>query len=208
MSFINGLYIFAENEEHNADVEVSQHPVEKGIPITDTVKTGAEEVSFSGSIVDYTAGNKEYKADTILSQIEAIKKAGTLVTYNGRRAFTSMQITGFSTNVDNSISGGYNYNMTLQKCRIVSNAYTKDGGKQQVEKGENTDVYYTVKKGDCVAALVAEPNAPYKNLKREGAKSGYWGACNWVMEKNPSAFSKKGDFRTLQIGKKLLLGAR
>ena len=215
MAFLNGLYIFVEDEQFSEDMEISSHSVEQGVPITDTVKRGKANVSLSGAIVDYYVGEKEQKAGTTLKQIEAIKNAGTLITYNGRRGMSSMQISSFSTGHNNDITGGATFNMTLEECRIVSNAYVapknnsvKDGGQQQVDKGENSEVWYTVKKGDCVAALVAEPKAPYKNLKREGAKSGYWGACNWVMAKNQSAFSRKGDFRTLQIGKKILLGTR
>lgn len=215
MAFLNGLYIFVDDEQFSEDMELSTHAVEQGVPVTDTVKKGKATVSLSGSIVDYYVGKKLQKAGTILAQVEAIKNAGTLITYNGRRKMSSMQISGFSTGHNNEITGGATFSMTLEECRIVSNAYVapqnnsvKDGGNQQVDKGENENVYYTVKKGDCVAALVAEPKAPYKNLKREGAKSGYWGACNWVMAKNPNAFSRKNDFRTLQIGKKILLGAR
>ena len=215
MAFINGWYIFAEDDDTTEDMESSSHSVEKGIPITDTVKQNPTEKSISGVIVDYSVGNKKYTAKQVRDQLRAFKNAGTLVTYdNGDGLESSLQILGFSTSRSSKVAGGYSYSMTLKQCRIAVNSYVaatsskKDGGKQQVSKGENTNVYYTVKKGDCVAALVAEPKAPYKNLKREGAKSGYWGACNWVMEKNPSAFSRKGDFRTLQIGKKILLGAR
>ena len=217
MSYLNGIYIFCDKESYSGDMEVSEHPVENGTNITDTVKKNPEELSISGAIVDYDVNGEINKAATILSKIEALKNAGALIKYSGRRALNDMQIKGFSTDHDNKIAGGATFSMTLHKCRIVSNAYVppkasdstvKDGGQQQTDKGDNTDVYYTVKKGDCVAALVAEPKAPYKNLKRAGAKSGYWGACNWVMEKNPKAFSRAGDFRTLQIGAKLLLGAR
>ena len=128
-----------------------------------------------------------------------------------------MQIVSFNSGHPNTVNGGAEFDMELQERRFAKNAYVapkinessvKNGGQKQVDKGENTEVWYTVKKGDCVAALVAEPNAPYKNLKREGAKSGYWGACNWVMDKNPKAFSRAKDFKTLQIGKRILLGTR
>lgn len=215
MSFINDIYIFVEDEEYTSDMNTSTHPVEQGFDITDTVKQNPPELSLSGAIIDYSAGNKDYKAADVLSRVEALKNAGSLVKYNGRRAMDNMQITSFTTGHNHEIWGGATFSMVLKSCRIVQNAYVapkespaKDGGNKQTDKGENEEVWYTVKKGDCVAALVAEPKAPYKNLKREGAKSGYWGACNWVMDKNPKAFSRKGDFRTLQIGKKILLGTR
>ena len=211
MAFIDDIYIFVESESVTDDVEVSSHSVEKGLPFVDTVKRTPLEISLSGEFVDYEIGDTKHTAANILSKIRAKKNTGTPITYNGRNLEKDMQIKSFSTDHNNQIAGGCAFSMTLQKCRIVTNAYVDtaaDGGNQQVSEGDNENVYYTVKKGDCVAALVAEPKAPYKNLKREGAKSGYWGACNWVMEKNPKAFSRKGDFRTLQIGKKILLGAR
>jgi hypothetical protein len=168
-------------------------------------------MSLSGLIVDYLIGLERIKANDVISHIENLKNAGALVKYSGRCLCSNMQIVSFSTSHPNTVAGGAEFSMTLKECRIVKNAYVEpenNGGTKQVEKGDNEEVWYTVKKGDCVAALVAEPKAPYKNLKREGAKSGYWGACNWVMEKNQSAFSRKNDFRTLQIGKKILLGTR
>lgn len=240
MALINDIYVHVSDEDISRDVDVSTHPVESGIEITDTVKRKAKVLSISGLIVSYPTGRKLVKhiskdsgtglegavmtnedeyisPETVISRLENLKNTGGLVRYIGRNWCDKMQITSFETSHPNTVWGGAEFTMTLQECRIAVNAYVapkvdessvKNGGQQQVEKGDGKEVWYTVKKGDCVAALVAEPKAPYKNLKREGAKSGYWGACNWVMDKNPKAFSRKGDFRTLQIGKKILLGVK
>lgn len=218
MAYLNGYYIFVETEDLDRQVDTSTHSVEQGVDITDTVKRKPLQLSLSGSIVEYEKSKKQVKAATIIKEFEQMMNTGKLITFNGRNYCANMQIQSFPTTHTNNNTGGADFTMSLQECRIVKNAYVPpiihlgtysfNGGKQQVEKGENEEVWHTVKKGDCVAALVAEPNAPYKNLKREGAKSGYWGACNWVMDKNQSAFSRKGDFRTLQIGKKILLGTR
>ena len=102
--------------------------------------------------------------------------------------------------------------MTLKELRVAKPAYTEEkgevnsvasGGTQQVENGENEEVYHTVKKGDCVWNLVTKN---YKTLKPTFPT--VMEKCNWVMSKNPNAFSRKGDFRTLQTGKKLLIGLR
>ncbi|MGI6014368.1 MAG: FimV family protein [Oscillospiraceae bacterium] len=71
-----------------------------------------------------------------------------------------------------------------------------NAGTQQVQQGNGTAVYYTVKQGDTVWGLV---NNSYKDLNT---------TCEWVIENNPDAFSVKGDARTLKIGAKLLLGYR
>lgn len=234
MALINDIYIHVTDESLSEDVETSSHPVESGIEITDTVKRGASQLSLTGKIVEYPTGRmvnpdpttwswdrelvpEIISANTVISRLKKLKNTGGLVRYIGRNWCDKMQIASFETSHPNTVWGGCEFSMTLKECRIAKNAYVapkinessvKDGGQQQVEKGESKEVWYTVKSGDCVAALVAEKDAPYKNLKREGAKSGYWGACNWVMDKNPTAFSRKGDFRTLKDGAKILLGVK
>ncbi len=251
----NTVYVFVKDESLTSDVEISTHPVEQGINITDTVKKKAPILSISGKIVAYTAVEKDkpiivagdsvmkiagftiaggsrasvtlqkkVSPSHVMSALKTMKDRGELITYEGRNFCKNMQIKSFSTSHPNTTNGGADFEMELQECRIALNAYVapklgesnvKNGGNQQVNKGENKEVWYEVKKGDCVWALVVEKkvngkwvDADYKNLKREGAESGGMGACNWVMEKNPTAFSRKGDFRTLQIGKKILLGMR
>ena len=234
MAFITSkdykVYVFVENEDVDRSIETSSHPVENGINIIDTTKHKPITLSISGVLVEYVTTPSEYlisspytiskkkrrtvKASEVLSNLINMQAKGELVSYSGRNICSNMLITSFSTGHPNDVTGGATFDMTLTECRFAQNAYSgrtaeqTDGGNQQVDKGDNEEVWYTVKKGDCVAALVAEPYAPYKNLKREGAASGYWGACNWVMDKNQSAFSRKGDFRTLQIGKRIILGTR
>lgn len=73
-------------------------------------------------------------------------------------------------------------------------AATTNGGTQQVQNGNGTAVYHTVKKGETVWGLV---NNNYKSLGK---------SCDWVISNNPECFSKKDDATTLQIGSKLLMG--
>lgn len=78
---------------------------------------------------------------------------------------------------------------------ISTNVKAKSSsGTQQVSKGSNKAVYHQVKKGECVYNLV---NINYKELGK---------TCQWVIDNNPSAFSRKGDPKTLKIGAKLLMG--
>lgn len=201
------------------DIETTEHvnPPFMGNAVFTTYVNG---LAVQGNSKFTTIINKQVtkKASLTIETLKKWKNTGELLTYEGRNIGSSMQIASFSTDHTNKVWGGATFSMTLKECRIAKSAYVpvkenKSGGTQQVNKGENKEVYYTVKEGDCVAALVAEPNAPYKNLEREGVKksansSTYWRSCNWVMEKNPQAFSRKGDFKTLQIGKKILLGTR
>lgn len=71
---------------------------------------------------------------------------------------------------------------------------TTNSGTQQITNGSGKAVYHTVKKGECVYNLVTKN---YKNLGK---------SCQWVIDNNPSAFSTKGDPKTLKVGAKLLMG--
>lgn len=84
-----------------------------------------------------------------------------------------------------------NIEVTGSKTKAVTSS-----GTQQTTKGTNKAVYHTVKSGETVYGLVT------KNYKELGK------SCQWVIDKNPSAFSKKGDARTLKVNAKLLMGYR
>ena len=286
MAIINGLYVHVVNESVSRGVEATSHPVESGIPITDTVKAKAISLSLGGKIVDY--GDK--KAAEVIAKLKSWHDSGYLIEYKGRNHLSSLQIRSFDTEHPNTNNGGADFSMELVQVRIAKSAYvpkksseteqkaaakkdtskiavgstvifkggpvyvssdakkaaatrgrstckvtlistkswsihqyhliSTDGGKvygwvdgsniegvestgtsgktnagtQQTKGGSQSAVYHTVKKGDTVWALV---NGKYKHLGK---------SCQWVIDKNPSAFSRKGDATTLQIGKRLLMG--
>lgn len=202
MALVNNLYVFVENEDLTHDIESTSHPVEKGIDITDHVRRKPYELSISGKIVDYGST----KATDILNKIKELQKSGSLITYKGRNNLSNMQIQNFSTSFPYTNWGGCDFSMSLTEVRIAKPAYTaaKKVGTQQVDKGENKNVYHTVKKGDCIWALVI--TGAYKSLEPKYSKP--MDKCNYIMSKNPNAFSRKGDFRTLKIGAKIFVGYR
>lgn len=285
MAIINGMYIHVTDEDMTREVETTSHPVEEGIPTTDTVRPKALSISLSGKIVDYGS----VKADEVIAKLKSLQSAGSLIEYRGRNVATSMQIRSFDTSHPNTNSGGADFSMELVEVRIAKSSYvpkkasttaqetaakksptikvgdkvifkggpvyvasdakkaaatrgrstckvtkistqawsvhqyhliSTDGGKvygwvdkaniegvaatgtsgktnagtQQVKSGSKKAVYHTTKKGDTVWALV---NKKYKHLGKSES---------WVISNNSHAFSRKGDARTLQIGKKLLMG--
>lgn len=219
MATLQGIYIHVTSEDLQHDVELSTHPVERGIDITDNIKRKGAVLSISGKIVDFSFKRNAsvyLSASAIIELIKKTQSAGLPVTYSGRNYCHNMQIKSFQTSHPNTVSGGADFDMELQEMRVAVNSYVesaadtsvKDGGTQQVDKGDNTAVYYIVKKGDCVWNLVATSDKPYYDLKRDGAENSPEGRCIWVMDNNPDAFSRSGDFKTLQIGKKLLMGYR
>lgn len=203
MALINGIYVFVQDESVEDGVSATTHPVEKGIPLTDHVQRNPVKISITGELVGENA------ADT-LSKMKKICHTGTLVKYTGRNYIKNALLLKFDTGHPNTVWGGCTFTAEIQEVRIAKspyNASSGNGGTQQVENNSTTTkVYHTIKKGDTVWGLVAASNAPYKNLKREGAGSGTTNACNWVMKNNPHAFSRYGDFRTGQIGKRLYVG--
>lgn len=197
MAKINGLYIFVIDESKTFGVDATEHPVETGVDITDHVKRKAIEMSLSGEIVGKDAAST-------MSRLKQMHQNGTLCKYVGRTTLSNCLITDFSTSHPHTIWGGCEFSMTLKEVRIASTSYKaeakSDNGTQQVkEESKEEYVYHTVKKGDTIWALVASSNAPYKK---------YGLSCDEVMKLNPSAFSRKGDFRTLQIGAKIKVGKR
>ena len=217
MALLNGYYIHVTSEEVTMDNELSSHSVEEGMDITDAVKQKPTVLSISGKIVDYNPSGLTISASNVLETIRYWRRTKKFVTYEGRNISASMQIVSFTTSHPNTVAGGAEFSMELREVRLASNAYIEkkddenkstvtDGGTKQVDKGDGSEVYYTVKKGDCVWNLVAAKNAPYASLSRPAIDGKEYSACDWVMQKNQGAFSRKGDFRTLQIGEKLLMG--
>lgn len=119
MAIINGLYIHVVNESVSRGVDATSHPVENGIPTTDTVKPRAISISLSGKIVDY--GNK--KAEAVIEKLDAWQKSGYLIEYKGRNHVSSMQIRSFETTHPNTNHGGADFSMELTQVRIAKSAY-------------------------------------------------------------------------------------
>ena len=65
MATLNNLYVFVETEDVSYASEISSHPVEKGIEVSDHIKQGPCELSISGKIVK--SGSR--KASNILSRL-------------------------------------------------------------------------------------------------------------------------------------------
>lgn len=131
MATINDIYVFVEDESLNRDTSVSQHPVEKGLPLTDTIKNNPKSLSISGMIVD--AGN--LKADEIISKIEALRTSGSLINYKGRNTVGNFQIKSFNTSHPNTNWGGADFDMELVEVRIAKSAYDPNA---QIKRNNTT----------------------------------------------------------------------
>ena len=190
----NQMYIFVESESLDRPIEAPSHATEKGLSLTDHIKRNAQTLSISGYIV-----GKNYKKQ--IEQLQAWQTSGTIVEYIGQNVFDKGIITSFSTDHPNTINS-VSYSMELQEIRVASKpVYTTvkvvKAPQQQVEKkNESNELWHIVKSGDCVWNLL------YRDYKGQVKDAN----CDWVMEHNLSAFSTPYDFRTLQIGERILLG--
>lgn len=119
MAILNGLYIHVIDENAEREVDATSHPVETGIPTTDTVKAKALSISISGKIVNYGT----MKASQVLAKLKKWHETGALVTYNGRNVASSMQIRSFNTDHPNTNNGGADFSMVLVQVRIAKSAY-------------------------------------------------------------------------------------
>ena len=126
--------------------------------------------------------------------------SGTYYVYDGKVILGRIRITNTASRVGKTPIGKNVTGWIDAKARGTSTAGTVNAGQQQItENSTASKVYHTVKSGDTVWSLVAASNAPYKK---------YGFSCADVMEKNPDAFSRYGDFGTLQNGAKLWVGNR
>lgn len=141
MAILNGLYIHVIDESAEREVDATSHPVEEGVPTTDTVKAKALSIAISGKIVDYDG----MKASQVLAKIRAWQEAGSLVLYQGRNVASSMQIRSFQTDHPNTINGGADFTMTLQQVRIAKSAYVpKKASDKEKEEAAKKNVEITV----------------------------------------------------------------
>lgn len=171
MALINNLYVHVTDEQVGRGVQVTEHAVEKGFPITDNVKPEAMTLSITGVIVK--VGNTPAK--TIVSSLESYHQKGKYVKYVGRNTMSNALITSFDTGYTNQIAGGCTFSMEIKQVRIAKAAYVAKGnkvtGKQtQVTKKTTTTTkkkYHTVKKGDTLWGIAKKyygNGAQYKKI--------------------------------------------
>lgn len=163
MSYINGYYIFVENEKVSRDVDVSSHPVEKGLDLTDNIKRSPITISLSGLIVDYKNSNgATVTAKTVYQNLINLNAKGLYVKYEGVNSISNAIIEKLETENTNAAYGAYSFSMDLKEIRIANSAYvapkvqsTKKSGTQQVKTSasDSGKRYYVIRKGDTLWAI-------------------------------------------------------
>ena len=183
MALLNEHYIFIIDEDLKRGVTVSQHPVEKGLGVTDNVKREPKVISLKGEIVGTDAKKK-------LDKIEALHQQGKLVKYIGQNILSNALITDFDTSHPNTIYGGCSFTMELTEIRIAKSPLVvkKTTTKKQVTTKstktsktttKTTNKKYTVKRGDTLWAIA-------KKYYGSGAKYTLIVNANKSKIKNPN----------------------
>lgn len=180
MALINKFYVHVTKESVKDSITVSEHPVEKGLNLTDNIKRSPVELSLTGEFVAY--GSK--KAADVYKKMRTYMRKGKLVKYQGRKTLSSALITDIQSEYTSAIVGGFSFTMTLKEIRVAKKAYKKkgshNGGTQQVKRKKNTPNYYTVKKGDTLNSIA-------KKYYSGNAKD----AANAIYVVNKKAIDKK-----------------
>lgn len=162
MAYINNIWVFVETEDVARGVEVSTHPVESGLDITDNIKRSPIAISITGEIVGENAA-------TVLSSLTALHQQGKYIKYSGRNILNNAIIEKFDTGHPNTIYGGCSFSMDIKEIRVAKPAYIepkkKDGiiknlaqklktkaGTLQIQTNTSQKTY-TVKKGDCLWSI-------------------------------------------------------
>lgn len=140
MATINNIYVWVEKEDLSSSTNITQHPVEKGLPTTDTARDEPKSISITGKIVDY----ENVEADNVITKLENLKKKKSLIKYNGKLKANdgNYLIKSFNYSYSKETWGGADFDMELLEVRIAKSAYspkkkTKQKAKEKAKKKNN-----------------------------------------------------------------------
>ncbi len=169
MAKLNGIDLHVERETLHNNVNVPQHPVEKGVKLSDHVERLPQSLSLTGKILR----NSGSQVNSVISDIMKLEKEGATVTYSGRKVYHNMVVVNFSYDADANIANGFNFNLTLQEIRIAGQSYktgaksAKPESKSGLKQTQNQNTgkqYHTVKKNDTYWALAQKYGTTWQQL--------------------------------------------
>lgn len=174
MALLNGIYIFVIDESVDYELDVTSHPVEKGINISDHARRQPYVIKLRGEIVGKDAAKKR-------AQVEALLNQAALITYQGRNVKSNGVILNLSTGHPNTIHGGCSFDMTIREIRVANGSGfignttpttakttplkdTQETGTQKIEQNSTSDEVYTTRNGDSAYELVSKSNTDYGTI--------------------------------------------
>lgn len=146
MANLDGIYIVNETDSASYAVNVTEYPVEEGMPLSDAVIKVPETFSVTGFII---SSNSESELNSLKSKMEK----GTVVKYVGRMIASDVLITDISPSYAKEVGNGVGVTINLKKIRIpkspwvVKNTSPSNSGSKPVTS-TNSKLYHLVKSGD------------------------------------------------------------
>lgn len=169
MAKLDGHKIDNMQESFTNSVYTTAYPVEKGLPITDSVQRQPKTFNVSGRIL----GKTPQAAETIRNALEVKQNKGQLVKYVGRISVSDVLITNLNGNYDATIANGFSVSIDLQQVRIAKTPYVEKSsnqtvsGKKPVINKKPTGVFHSVKKGDTYWALARKYGVSLATLMKQ-----------------------------------------
>lgn len=172
-ALLNGLYIHVVSEDADFNVDIPTHKVEKGIDLSDHVERKPEVVKLSGLLIRPT----NERVESLISKLKNIEYKGQTVTYEGRRIYKNMLLSGLSIKASSKVMNGYNFSCTLTEVRIAQSSYVQpqvkavtapvaEAGRKQTENKKQSPVYHVVKKGDTYSSLGKKYGTKWQDIQK------------------------------------------
>ncbi|MCI3027684.1 LysM peptidoglycan-binding domain-containing protein [Desemzia sp. C1] len=172
MAKLDNIYISNTTDSASYSVNVTEYPVEKGMPLSDTVIQVADTFTITGYIIDKNPEN-------ILNKFKSKMEKGTVVKYVGRVIASDVLITAINPSYAGNIQNGMSVSISLKKIRIPKSPWvvrktTTTNSGTKAKSSTSTKKYHKVKKGDTYWGVSRKYK---KNLKTiMGYKENPWPA--------------------------------
>ena len=165
---LGSVFVFVEEESWSDEVNLPEHPVEKGLSITDHVQQLPDTLTLTGTMFKdsyLSVGEK-------LSKLRQYQKKGTRLTYSGRRGGRNLAIQRIDERSTGEIANGREFTITLKQIRIISKYKKKkkkrtnkkgSGGRKQTTNRKNPK-YHIIKKGDTYIGLGKKYGIAWRTL--------------------------------------------
>lgn len=146
MAKIDDVYIVNTSDSASYSVNVTEYPVEKGMPLSDAVIQVADTFTVTGYIINKNPEN-------VLNKLKNKMEKGTVVKYVGRVIASDVLITTITPNYSGNIQNGMSVSVSLKKIRIPKSPWvvrktTTTNSGTKAKSSASTKKYHKVKKGD------------------------------------------------------------
>lgn len=174
MATLGGHVIHVITEDPSYSVNITQHPVESGIDLTDHVERKPTTMALTGMILGPEASD-------IRDQLIEAMMAGTPLDYFGRNAFRSALLARFDTTHDKDVANGYRFVATLQQVRVAQPSYaplmndpillteakdTTNAGRQQLadQPPPGSEQLHEMRRGETLYSIAPKYGTTWQQL--------------------------------------------